>query len=119
MTSPTPPAPAGPAAAETVAAWLQGGGSAEDVAAVVAAVNAVVRRWCTPSTTLEDGTPVTAWDADVVLGATMLAGRLWRRRNSPAGVESFAGDAAVYVQRNDPDVALLLQMGTYAKPAVG
>jgi hypothetical protein len=49
----------------------------------------------------------------------MLAGRLWRRRNSPAGVESFAGDAAVYVSRNDPDVAQLLGLGAYTPPAVG
>jgi hypothetical protein len=59
------------------------------------------------------------WPARHVLGATMLAGRLWRRRNSPAGVESFAGDAAVYVSRNDPDVAQLLGLGAYAPPAVG
>jgi hypothetical protein len=50
----------------------------------------------------------------------MLAGRLYRRRNSPAGVEAFSDlGGAVYVQRNDPDIALLLRTGAYARPMVG
>jgi hypothetical protein len=53
------------------------------------------------------------------LGATMLAARLYRRRNSPEGVATFTADGAVYVQRNDPDVAMLLGIGAYAPPVVG
>jgi hypothetical protein len=53
------------------------------------------------------------------LGAAMLAARLWRRRNSPEGVATFTADGAVYVQRNDPDVAMLLGIGSYAPPVVG
>jgi hypothetical protein len=113
MTVPTSPAPAGgPASPAGVVAWLQGAASEEDVAGVVAAVNMVVRRSLSPA---DDG----SWAADHQLGATMLAGRLWRRRNSPAGVETFGGDVTAYVQRNDPDVAMLLQLGSYTPPAVG
>ena len=47
-------------------------------------------------------------------------GRLYRRRNSPAGVESFSDiGGAVYVQRNDPDIAMMLGIGTYARPVIG
>jgi hypothetical protein len=111
MTAPASPAsqlatPAG------VVAWLQGAATEDEVAMVVAAVNDLVD-WLEPPA--EGG----SWRPRYVLGATMLAGRLWRRRNSPAGVESFAGDAAVYVQRNDPDVAMLLELGAYTRPGVG
>jgi hypothetical protein len=69
---------------------------------------------------LPDDPPVLSWPANTVLGANMLAGRLYRRRNSPAGVESFSDlGGAVYVQRNDPDIALLLRTGAYARPMVG
>lgn len=62
---------------------------------------------------------VEEWPDDVVLGANMLGSRLVRRRNSPSGVETFADQGAVYVQRNDPDVAFLLELGNYTRPAVG
>lgn len=118
MTSPTQADPsAGPATVETVADWLKrSAGPDTDEAArlelVTNATNIVVRRLtCTQL--------ASSWSPDIVLGATMLAGRLWRRRDTPAGVETFANDGAVYVQRNDPDVALLLGIGSYAPPRVG
>lgn len=112
MTTPTPAS--GPTSAASVAAWLKDGDAdaADKYEAVAAAVNAVVKRWHVPRA---DGT----WKDDHSLGATMLAARLWRRRNSPEGVATFTGDGAVYVQRNDPDVALLLQLGQHAPPVVG
>lgn len=58
------------------------------------------------------------WPADVVLGAQLLAARLFARRNSPEGVASFSDAGAVYVQRNDPDVAMLLKIGGYARPGI-
>lgn len=58
--------------------------------------------------TLQDGT--TRWAADVELGAVMLAARLIRRRNSPAGIESFTTEGAAYVTRRDPDLARLLRL---------
>jgi hypothetical protein len=75
--------------------------------ATVAAVNALVPRLAT------------APAAAVELGGILLAARLYRRRNSPEGVATFTADGAVYVQRNDPDVAMLLGIGAYAPPVVG
>jgi hypothetical protein len=117
VTSPT--SADGPTSAALIAAWLQR--EANDAAAVealeptAAAVNSLVRRWLDPRPT-PDGPE---WRPEHQLGATMLGGRLWRRRNSPEGVAAFTSDGAVYVQRNDPDVAMLLQLGAYAPPVVG
>lgn len=63
--------------------------------------------------------PGTQWGDDIKLGATMLAARIYRRRNSPAGVESLGELGPVYVSRNDPDLAQLLKLGRYATPQVG
>lgn len=114
--APGPLSPEGPAGTTSVLDWLKVADPAaaeSEVASVVGAVNAVVRRFVAVP---DEGQP---WPQDVALGARMLAGRLWRRRNSPAGVEAFTGEAVAYVQRNDPDVALLLGMGAYAPPMVG
>ena len=83
----------------------------------VDATNAVVRQLRVASDAL-DLDPV-EWPAYVVQGATMLAARLWRRRNSPSGVEAFTDQGAVYVQRNDPDIGILLRIGSYTSPLVG
>ena len=58
------------------------------------------------------------WPGDVYLGAVMLAARLYRRRNTPSGVEPFT-DGAVYLPRRDADVDMLLHQGYYAPPRVG
>lgn len=55
------------------------------------------------------GVPVEA-PADVRLGAVMLAGRWFQRRNSVTGVASFGEFGPAYVKATDPDVALLLRM---------
>lgn len=57
-----------------------------------------------------------AWPANVSLGADMLAGRIFRRRNSPAGVETLGDLGPLYVSRSDPDITMLLQL---RRPAVG
>jgi hypothetical protein len=107
-------APSGPAEPGRVAAWLSmPGGPDQDVVDTTAAVNAVVKRW---KPTPEAGLP---WPDDTVRGAVMLAGRMYRRRNSPGGVEVYGSDGATYVARTDPDVAMLLQIGPYAEPVVG
>lgn len=59
------------------------------------------------------------WRSRVDRAANMLGLRLWRRRDSPAGVAAFGGEGAVYISRNDPDIAQLLGIGDYAKPAAG
>lgn len=83
------------------------------ITTVIAAVVALVTRW----RPLPAGT--TEYSADVAQGAVMLAARIWRRRNSPSGVESFADLTPIYVSRSDPDIALLLGIGAYATPKVG
>lgn len=112
----TAPTPAGPVIEPSdVVTWLElrGTDAEEKVTAVTAAVARRVAAWC-----IDQLEPDGTWPPDVVLGATMLAGRLWRRRFSPAGVEAF-GEGTAYVRRNDPDVALLLQIGASTPPRVG
>jgi hypothetical protein len=103
-----------PTSATAVTEWLKltGETAAADVAAYVAAVNVKVAVWHDPD---PDGT----WPPDITLGATMLAGRLYRRRNNPAGLADFAAEGPVFVQRNDPDIAMLLRIGAYTPPRVG
>lgn len=63
---------------------------------------------------------VDEWPAAAVLGATLLASRWFKRSNSPAGVVDLGGEVGVaYVQRNDPDIGLMLGLGPYTPPAVG
>ncbi|MCI6557331.1 MAG: hypothetical protein SOW43_07295 [Schaalia hyovaginalis] len=59
---------------------------------------------------------LTAWPADVELGAVMLTARLYRRRNSPAGIEALTDMGATYVSRYDSDVSRLLRIDAYAGP---
>jgi len=63
---------------------------------------------------------VDEWPGRIVLGATLLASRWFKRSNSPAGVVDLGGEAGVvYVQRNDPDIGMMLGLGAYARPSVG
>lgn len=111
----------GPVTLASVKAQLGVADDTDDLAlaATAAAVNAVVRQL--PVAGRADG--AASWGlpelADVLLGANMLAARLWARRNSPEGVATFGAEGPAYVQRNDPDVAMLLQMGPWARPVVG
>lgn len=109
----------GPAELDTVKAHLKITDAADDAALqqVVDAVNAKVRGFRVVS--VADGAGDWTNFPNVVQGAVMLAARLFRRRNTPDGVLAFGGDAPLYVQRNDPDVALLLGLGSHGKPAVG
>ncbi|WP_084653996.1 hypothetical protein [Nocardia altamirensis] len=84
-----------------------------DVTTVVNAVNSLMVQWFSAPI------PPQLWPESKRQGAVMLAARLFRRRNSPAGVESFGELGPIYVQRNDPDLAILLGLGSYARPAVG
>lgn len=112
----TTPAAEYPATVEAAAGWLavpEGpGGVAEraHIAVVVPAVNAFVRRIGHTG----DDLP-----ADVVQGAVMLAGRITRRRNSPAGVENFGDLGATYVARYDPDIEALLGLGRHRPLVIG
>lgn len=88
----------------------------------VAAANALVRDLPVAQRANTVPAPADWTGADlsaIVLGADQLAARLYRRKESAEGVSAFASEGPVYVQRNDPDIAQLLQLGYYAKPAVG
>lgn len=112
MTSPA--APVGPTSVDRVLGMLSM--PADDpegsVAAVVAAVNSLIRGWLSPA-------PDGEWAAHHRYGADLLAARMYRRRESPAGFQMQGMEAAVYVSRNDPDVAQLLGLGAYAVLRVG
>lgn len=100
-----------------VKAYLKIGDAGDDAAIteVVAAVNAKVRTFAVSDRARGLG----GWPADIARGATMLAGRLHKRQGSPDGLAAFGDMGAVYVSRNDPDVALLLELGAHRRPAVG
>lgn len=59
------------------------------------------------------------WPAAIKLGAIMLAARLARRRNSPNGLEAVTDLNVTYTARYDSDIARLLQLDGFQKPAVG
>lgn len=82
--------------------------STEEVPGVIDAVNGMVTQW-----------HGTEWPPGVHLGAVMLAARLYRRRNSPAGVEAFSDMGASYVSRYDSDLDRQLRLGSWMTPRVG
>jgi hypothetical protein len=85
------------------------------LASIVAAVNSELRTWSVAA----DAVDAAEWPARITQGATMLAARLFRRKGSPAGVESFGSLGAAYVMRTDPDIAMLLKLGSWQRPQVG
>lgn len=108
----------GPTSRDAVKAHLRITDDRDDVSidGKVDAVNRAVRSWPVSTAAVDQA----EWPADIAEGATMLAARLFRRRNSPAGVEQFAGaPSPAYVMRNDPDVAMLLKLGNHTPPQVG
>lgn len=107
----------GPTTLLLVKAWMDLDDVVDDdaVTMVVDAVNSMVRTWRCSLAAVDQ----IAWPDRVVQGSTMLASRLFRRRNSPAGVEAFSSDGAVYVSRNDPDIAQYLGLGVHQPPTVG
>lgn len=94
------------------------------VTSVVLAVNDVVRRLPQPLEQIVrhvDDTPeLNTWSPSTIHGATMLCIRVFRRKNTPAGVESFVDGGVAYVRRTDPDIAMMLGIGPdWDKPRVG
>lgn len=118
-TEPLPLPETGPAEVPGVKAHLGITDDRDDdhLASVVAAVNAKVRRW--PVVDPARGEADWSMAADAVEGSTLLAARLFRRKDSPAGVAALGADFPVYVMRTDPDVAMLLGLGTWSGPEVG
>lgn len=107
----------GPTSGPDIKAWLRVTIATDDALLddIAAAVNSQVRCWRVSQAAVDQPD----WPTRIVQGATMLGGRLYRRRNSPGGVEAFGTDGAVYVQRTDPDIAQLLQLGPYSPITLG
>lgn len=57
-------------------------------------------------------------DHEVTVAAVMLAARVYRRRNSPAGVEVM-GESIAYASRYDPEIDRALRTGFFSSPQVG
>jgi len=86
----------------------------------VEAVNVVVRSMPGPRRQVRPATETdpAAWSAATVLGADMLAARVFKRHASPGGVEATSNGGVVYTLRTDPEVAALLMTGDYESPQV-
>ena len=110
-----------------VTGWLRvnlpgpAGDDAETVR-VCAMTEAYVER-CRPefTDTTTEPPPVPGYvpDAEVYHGAVMYAARELRRRNSPAGIETFADGGATFVAKYDADIERALRTGQWSRPAVG
>ena len=85
---------------------------------LIAACTDATNEWVMGTAYVKELPDPHVWPADVILGATMLAARLYRRRNTPGGIEAIA-DGAVYVPRRDGDVDSMLHMHAWAPPRVG
>lgn len=124
MTAPVPvPVPA--TSVEAVKAYLSITDDRDDamIEPVVVAVNDQVEQWHGPPSigSGTDEAPTLVYRPKYCQGATMLAARVTRRRNSPNGVEDYGSDlqGAIYTRSSDPDVAQLLELGRYERPAIG
>lgn len=103
---------------EAAGQWLQLSGDLADpvLASCVVAANSVVTRYAGEDAS--DQTIPTLEDAEQA--ATMLAARLYRRRNSPEGVQGITPEGvAVGIVRSDADIARLLRIDGFAVPQVG
>lgn len=90
----------------------------DTLALVVAAVVELVQGLPVAQASNTDPAP-DDWPDSVRMGATMLAARVFRRRNTPGGVEAAGDFGIAYVRRNDPDIAQFLELGDYGRPGVG
>jgi len=64
-------------------------------------------------------TPLYEPDGETYQGAVMYAARELRRRNSPAGIETFADGGATFVAKFDADIERALRTGAWNRPGVG
>ena len=109
-----------------VRAWLRDNAqppasSDTEVGRVCAMTEAHVER-CRPEWGSTEGDPPVstyAPDAETYQGAVMYAARELRRRNSPAGVETFGDVGVSFVAKYDPDIDRALRTGAYLRPGVG
>lgn len=110
-TSPDPTDGDGPTSAAAVAAQLSMDPGKPEVLEQLADTVAAVNEWVTAHSS--------AKPQSRALGATMLAARVYRRRNTPEGVATFTDTGLIGVARSDPEVWMLLGLGSWAPPVVG
>lgn len=99
----------------------QTGEEAARLVRIVAAVNSFIRDLPIAGKAQRDtqeAADLDGWPARVVEGGVLLGAALWRRKDTPAGVVA-SPTGPIYVRRNDPDVALLLEIGDHGKPRIG
>lgn len=110
-------------AVASVKEWLRLDGTDttdDDLLQAVAAMAEPYVQRCRPEWMLPEAgsnPPVLKYqpDAETYQGAVMYAAREYRRRNSPAGIETF-GEVTSFVARFDPDIDRALQTGAFARP---
>ncbi len=97
-----------------------------DIDRVVAGAAIYVQRcrpdqWVTPDPATPDDPDSRAYipDDEVLQGAVMYAARELRRRNTPAGIETWAEGGAVFVAKYDADIERALRTGEWNMPGVG
>ncbi|ALF00764.1 head-to-tail adaptor [Arthrobacter phage Maggie] len=113
---------------EQVRTWLGLPASDPALEDATAATNAFVERLGLPmqpkivdgiAVLDDDGAQMFEPAADTVLGAKMLAARLYRRRNSPSGVEAITDAGTSFVARYDSDISRYLKLDGFAAPRIG
>jgi len=65
-----------------------------------------------------DLTAVEPWAARADEAATLYAARLYGRRGSITGIAAFAEAGVALLPRTDPDVAQLLELGSYQRSVI-
>lgn len=85
---------------------------------VVKATNAFIEGLPDKPVTL-DAEGETVWSDSTVLAGIMLGARLYNRRNSANGIESFSEAGTSYVSRYDSDISRMLRIDGYKMPRVG
>lgn len=85
---------------------------------IVNALNPLIRSWpCSEDAAAPDTLEADReWPPNVTLGADMLAGRYFRRKDNPDGLMVMGDGAVAYLRRTDPDIAMLLGLGGAARP---
>lgn len=103
---------------EDVKTWLHLAADDTSDDALLGEVVDATNAWVAATAYVKELPDPAVWPADVTQGAVMLAARLYRRRNTPGGIDALA-DQAVYVPRRDADVDSLLHQAAFAPPRVG
>lgn len=126
MSDPTPPAfTLVWLAPSDVKAWLRldaDDDTDDDLIRRVSCLAELYAQRCRPDAWQDatETTPLTyVPDAEIYQGAVMYAAREYRRRNTPAGIDSVTDAGAVYVSKYDSDIERALHTGTWATPGVG